>query len=176
MRHRMVLFIACAFFFQTAARADMIEVKKEGIFNGKVVSRDDRQVQLKDAKGTMHRFDKNDVLFLETSEEQAPRPFWDKVKQTAAEFWRIALKAPQAVKKTSDQLTEKFIGKMSKPLDRSVANAKADMLAKTMDDASKSTAEMAKKSMKVDAEINRQTREARDAASSSEQKGRFTSL
>ena len=157
--------------FCATAWADMIETKKDGILNGKILSENSQEVRFKNEKGQMLVFKKKDILF-EDKEDPAK-----KMKLMALQAWEWVKDLPKLVRKTSDQLTEKFIGKMSAPLDRSAANAKSEQLAKAMDDAGKATASMTKKATTANAEIYRQKNEGFGSSqSSTEKKGHFASL
>ena len=176
MKRSLSLCLLGLFFFQPVVRADMIEIKKEGVFNGKILSQDDKQVRFKDAGGRERLFSREDVLFMEVDAD-AGKPLVEKVKKKAAELWRAAKKAPEAVRKGADDLTEKFIGVVGQPLDRSAANAKADQLAGALDQTNKTSAASINKARTVDKEITRQQKEAEGFASqNNEHKGRFTSL
>ena len=170
MRRWILFGLAGAFFLTGAARADMIETKNDGILSGKVVSDHGNELSFKDAKGRTRVFKKTDVLYLEKEDSSK------KIKQWARQAWDWLKNLPKFARKSSDQLTKKFVGKMSKPLDRSSADAKSAALARTMDEASQATAAMAKKTMKVNAEISRQSKEGFGGFSTEEKKGRFSSL
>ena len=180
MKRCIILGLFGLILFQRPVLADMIETKDQGILNGKVLSQNDQEIRFKDAKGKEHRFVKTDVLYLDTGSVSAPAedtPFAEKVKTKAAQLWAVAQKAPEALKKSTDKLTDKFIGEAGKPLDRSAANAKSDALAKSMDEASQAAVAMSKKNMLITSEIKRQTKEGySDSKSSDEHKGRFSSL
>ena len=158
--------------FTASVHADILETKKGGIQNGQILSDDGKQLKFKDAKGKTHVYDKKDVLYQE--KEDAAK----KSKRFAHDAWDKIKAAPMAVKKGSDKLTEKFIGTVGKPLDRSAADAKGAALAKSMDEASQATGSMTKKSVAVNKEVYRQKNEAMvDAGSSSSaKKGHFASL
>lgn len=158
------------FVFIGVARADMIETKNDGVLNGKVLSDNGQELSFKDAKGRTRVFKKNDVLYIEKEDSSK------KIKQWARQAWGWLKNLPKTARKTSDQLTKKFVGKMSQPLNRSSANAKSAALARTMDDASQATTAMAKKTMKVNAEIARQEKEGFGGFSAAPKKGRFASL
>ena len=171
MKRWMALGLLSGFFCATVSWADMIETRKEGILNGKIMSENDREVHFKNAKGQTMVFKRSDVLF-EDKEDISK-----KTKQAAQKFWEWLKNLPKAMRKGSDQWTDKFIGTVGAPLDRSGANAKSDQLAKAMDDASQASAVMTKKVAAANAEIARQKSEAFGSAqSSTEKKGHFTSL
>ena len=179
MKRRIALGLFGIFFFQLAALADMIEVKELGILNGKVLSKNEKEVRFRDAKGKEHHFAKSDVLYLDTNAGSTPAsdsPLAEKVKTKAADLWKAAKKAPEAIKRGTDDLTQKFIGEAGKPLDRSAANAKSDALAKSMDEASQAVVAMSKKNMMINSEIRKQTKEDFGGSTSSEKKGHFSSL
>ena len=179
MKRRIVLSLFSLFLFQPVVRADMIEVKNEGILNGKVLSNDDKQVRFKDSRGKEHQYAKEDVLYLDTDVNvNVDMSFFEKVQKKAAEILKAVRTVPKAVKKTTDGMTEKFIGEVGKPLDRSAANAKSAALASALDQASQASAASTSKMMAFNKEVYRQRNEARESApsSSDEKKGRFTSL
>ena len=181
MKRSAVLFLIGLMGVQTAVRADMIETKKEGILNGRILSKDDKQVRFRDAKGKEHQYAKADVLYMDVdagSAAVADKPLTEQMKIKAAKLLEAAKKAPAAIKKGTDDLTEKFIGQVGQPLDRSAANAKSEALAKAMDQAGQSSAAMTGKVNVANKEFYRQQNEARDAAASSSggKKGRFSSL
>ncbi len=172
MNRSTALWFLCGFFCMTIAHADMIETKRDGVINGKILSENNQELKFKDAKGQMRVFKKQDVIFQEKEKDAGPKA----MNQTVEKAKEWLKNAPKNVKKTTDQLTEKFIGKMSKPLNRSAANAKSDALNRTMEEASQASTALAKKNMQANAEINRQKSEAFGSSSSEEKKGRFASL
>ena len=165
-------------FWQAVACADMIEVKKDGIMNGKVVSENKEELQFKDAKGNTRTYKKEDVLYLEKEEE---KPLAEKIKQQATQALREAKKVPEKIKETSDGLTKQLAGGLSAPLDRGAADAKSDALSSAMDEASRATVALSKKNMAINQEIKEQTDYLNGTSGSSgsgsdSKKGRFESL
>jgi hypothetical protein len=176
MKRSIVLSLLSLFLFPAVLRADVIEVKGEGILNGKVLSRNEKEVKFRDSKGKQHLYPAQDVLYMD-ADLSSEKPLSEKVKQKAAELLKVVKKAPESIKKTTDDLTEKFIGVAGKPLDRSVANNKSAQLAKAMDDANGASAASISKVSTFNKEVLRQQNEAKDSASQhTESKGRFTSL
>ena len=171
MRRWVALGLLSGFFCTASAQADMIETKKDGILNGKILSENGQEVRFQNAKGKTLIFKKTDILF-EDKEDIAK-----KSKQMAQKVWDWLKNLPKMIRKRSDQLTEKFIGTVGAPLDRSGANAKADQLNRAMDDANQASAAMTKKAAAANAEIARQKNESFGSAqSSTEKKGHFASL
>ncbi len=159
--------------FTASAQADFIETKKDGFLNGQIVSDDGKQVKFKDAKGRMHTYAKKDVLFQEKEDPSK------KTKQMARDAGDWLKKLPENAQKTSAEFSEKALGGISQPLDRSAANAKADQLARALDDANRASASTAAKNSTFNKEVYRQRDEAQavaNAAASSSKKGRFSSL
>ncbi len=103
------------------------------------------------------------------------RAMGKRIGQSAVSVWKV-------VRKTSDRLTEKFIGKMSQPLDRSAADKKVTMLNSALDDANKASAAAAAKAKLANQEIYKVRNEgfgsytSTSSSSGSKSKGRFTSL
>lgn len=99
-----------------------------------------------------------------------------RIGQSVASAWKV-------VRKTSDRLTEKFVGKMSKPLDRSAADKKVNILNSALDDANKASAAAHAKAKVANREIYKFNNEGigsystlSSSSSGSKSKGRFTSL
>ena len=178
MKRWIALGLVMGFFGAASASADIIETKKDGMLNGKILSENGEEVQFKNAKGQTLVFKKKDILFEDR--ESAAGGKSDNVqkgKQLARKAWGWLKNVPSAVRNWSDQLTEKLIGKVSAPLDRSAANAKSDALNKTMDEAGRAAGAMTKKVTAVNAEIYRQKNEGfGNPKSSTEKKGHFASL
>ncbi len=89
----------------------------------------------------------------------------------------------KVIRKTSDHLTDKFIGKMSQPLDRSAADKKAAMLNSALQEAERVSAAAAVKAKLANQEIYKLKNEGfgsysnpSSSSSGSKSKGRFTSL
>lgn len=158
------------FFCVTVAWADIIETKKDGILNGTILSENEKEVQFKDAKGQTRIFNKTDVLFQE--KEAPPQP----VAKTAEKAWEWVKQGPKNVKRMSDQLTDKFIGSVSQPLDRSAVNAKSDELARALDEASKVAATVSKNNKRISAEARSLELESYGTGAPEKKKGRFESL
>ena len=139
------------------ASADMIETKKAGIMNGKLLSQNKETMQFKDASGRLHIFRKEEVLFLEKSAEEssAQTPAKDLPPKTAVILHELK-KLPEKIKKTGEDLSKKWAG-LSAPLDRHAADAKADSLSLSMDEASRAAVAMSKKNMLINQEIKTQT-------------------
>ena len=149
----------------------MIETRKGEVLNGKILSDDGQTLQFKTAKGQTLTFKKKEIVFQEKEDPSK------KIKEYTRKTWEWIKNLPITVRKTSDQLTEKFIGTVGAPLDRSGANAKSAQLARAMDDANQASAAMTKKVAAANAEIYRQKNEAFGSAqSSTEKKGHFASL
>ena len=158
-----------------ASRADMIETKKEGIMNGKVVSESVSEVNFKDAGGNTHLVQKKDVLYMEKEEEKTTV---QKIKDKAADVLTKAKEVREAIMGRSEYLTKKYIGAAGAPLDRSKANAKADKLSHLMDEASLASVSMAKKNMDANREMRRQSddRATSKLDADESKKGRFAAL
>ncbi len=170
MKRWVMLWLVGGVFFSTLARADMIETKKEGIMSGKVLSENEKEVQFRDTKGQTRIFKKKELLFME---KQDPSKTMKRNMQKAL----TALKdAAKNLKKNSKVFTQKLIGSVSRPLDRSKADEKSAAFSRSMDEASLAATALAKKNMKINSEINRQTSEGFGDSSSKEKKGHFSSL
>ena len=122
MKRWIALGLTAGFFGAALAWADMVETKKDGILNGKILSESDQEIQFKGSSGQTRVFKKKDVLFMEKQDDSKT------MKQFFQKALEILKNAPQKIKKMTDQWTKKFIGAVSKPLDRSAANAKSDEL------------------------------------------------
>ncbi len=99
-----------------------------------------------------------------------------RIAKSVAAGWKV-------IRKTSDRLTDKFIGKMSQPLDRSAADKKAAMLNSALDEANKASAAAATKAKLANQEIYKLKNEGfgsysnpSSSSSGSKSKGRFSSL
>lgn len=89
----------------------------------------------------------------------------------------------KVVRKASDRLTDKFIGKMSQPLDRTAADKKAAMLNSALEEATRVSAAAAAKAKLANQEIYKLKSEgfgssdtSSSSSSGSKSKGRFASL
>ena len=158
-------------FYQAAAYADIIESKTDGIMNGSIVSENDKEVKFRDAKGKEHVYPKADVLYVEKED-------MGKIMQHKTNRILEYLKnLPAKLRSGSDKATQAVVRPMSKPLDRSMANAKSDMLAKVLDESSKAGAASGNKIKEFNREVYRQKHEAEEeSAPREEKKGRFASL
>ncbi len=170
MKRRALIGFMIGFFCVTLAKADMLETRKEGILNGKILSENDHEVHFKDAKGRTLVIKKKDVLFVDKENSSKA------IRQTTQKVLEFLKHVPGNIKKYTDQLTEKFIKKVSSPLNRSGANAKMEALSRSMDETSRASTALAKKNMKVNSEITQQTKESYGDSSSNKKKGRFSSL
>ncbi len=101
---------------------------------------------------------------------QSAQALWQRVARGVVTGWKV-------IRRTSDKLTEKFIGKMSKPLDRSAADRKAAMLDNTLNEANRAAAATIEKTKKANREIHAQKNEGFGSLSKSSSSGSsFTSL
>ncbi len=106
----------------------------------------------------------------------SPQVMEKRIARSVASGWK-------AIRKTSDRLTDKFIGKMSQPLDRSAADKKAAMLNSALQEADRVSAVAAAKAKLANKEIYNLKKEGfgsysdpSSSSSGSKSKGRFTSL
>lgn len=154
------------------AMADMIEVKNKGFMNGTILSDDGKELKFKDGKGKEHIYKRSDVLFLEKDDPGKV------MKQNTSKVLDAIKQAPDAMKKGSQKLTEKFIAPLSQPLDRSAADAKSAALNNALEEANRAAAASTSKMVTFNKEAIRQQNEARDSlpGSSDTKKGRFSSL
>ena len=156
MKRTTAVYFLLALFLQVPGWADEIEVRGKGIMNGVILSNDDQEVRFKDSSGATVTYKKKDVLFLVKDDRE-------KLKKAVLRWIAQAIdtvkRLPHKLKKGSANLTDQFIVPLSKPLDRSAADRKADELAKTMDDASKAAAAMHKKVLTANAEVRRQSQD-----------------
>jgi hypothetical protein len=176
----------------TAAHADMIEIKGKGVLNGKVVSQDASEVRFEDTRKNQFVVPRGDVLFLELQKEAPPatvsgpapnpatkaasrRPGWQhrlkEWKERAASWFE---KAVRAGRRSTKGLTDM----VTKPVDRSDADAKAEVAAQALADATDSLRKTARKNKTQQTELRKAVRGdgAQSAKSEYGRKGTFGSL
>ena len=87
------LFVLSLLLLTTAASADMVEIKGEGIFNGTIESEDKDQVTFREAGGKLRTLARKDILFME---RQTDSPVPQKVIQKASDALKkiVPAKAP----------------------------------------------------------------------------------
>ena len=158
MKRAQAILVLSAIFWQSAVSADVIETKSQGIMNGKRLSETADQVVFQDAKGKEHIFRKSEILFFVEEENivQKPSPTQAKVQG----LMDAAKKMKEKILETGAvwmKKAEKWTRKLSKPLDRSVADSKGDAMAQYLEEASQATVDMSEKNMAVNQEIKTQS-------------------
>ena len=178
MRSKILLTVGFLIWASSAVRADMIEVKGKGALNGKVISQSEAQIVFKDNENNLQTFSKQDVLYMDAaSAEFGEVPVAQKIRLSALEFLKWVKRLPEEYKKLTERYTNKFLKNMSKPLDRSGANAKASALAAVTDKASRAAEALSKKNLRIDQELKKNKQETFALGGAKDRrKGRFTSL
>ena len=177
MRRLALVFLLGAAFCCRTAYADMIEVKAQGFLNGKVTSKNDKEIHFTDAKGKAHIFPKQDVLYMELeSNSGGVKEISNGFKEKTEQAMKAGKKAFKELKEKSAAATEKLTGEISKPLDRSQADSRAGMLNAALDQAGQASAALAKKNMAVNREIKKQEGEYGGEEQQDSHKGHFSKL
>ncbi len=175
-----VTLLAAMGLFSSYAYADMIEVKNKGILNGTVISQDSNQMIFKDATGVTHTFPKIDILYSDVTaggNGAGKSTVAQKISAFGRKAWEKMTDLFAAYKRTTARVTNKAVGGLSKPLDRSRVNERSSALSKVMDNASKAAAAASKKNRQINAELKRNEEESFGSSQSSKhRKKRFVSL
>ena len=164
------------------SQADMIEVKGKGFLNGQVVSEEGGTVNFLDANGETHVLDRSDILLWEKESgstlvsgvhdaKKKGLPF-----QFEPEVWKN--KAEREYKKWMNVLekkTRKAREFISKPLDRSGADSKANMAAQVTQDLGNAAGGMHSHSKRTQKKLSEAGVGFRTSSDSGE-KSRFGSL
>ena len=128
-------FFICLFFVLCAPRmaaADILEVKGEGFVNGKIVSENDQELTFKNTAGQVRVLQRSDILFIEKEDKGVfKKDFWADAAGLQGLYYKTIYTLRDIwarLRRITNQLTERWIGAASKPLDRSRANARAAAL------------------------------------------------
>ena len=151
--------------------ADIVEVKGEGIMDGKVISEDEKEIQFKDSYGKTRTINKKNVVFMEKEKEDK----FKSLKKMVADVSGSIQKTSSNLKKESDQATDKFMKVVTQPLDRSAADQKAAALNNALSQAGGACASMNKKNLAIAGEAKKAMSEDMGEAKT-EKKSRFRSL
>ena len=96
------LFVLSLLLLATAASADMVEIKGEGIFNGTIESEDKDQVTFREANGKLRTLARKDVLFMERqTDSPAPQKAVLKANEALKKIVPVKKKSPPVKKKKS---------------------------------------------------------------------------
>ena len=161
---RWIIAAAVMVWLPAAAWADIIEVRGKGMMTGKITSQNGEDVTFTGNGGNEMHFKKSDILFYDVDGgtpkadkgEKVKTDYVGKIKNFFSDipYWFHDLR------KWTGGMTQKFRDTVGKPIDRSGADAKGAELAKSMDEAAKAQADMARKVKKTNTEFARQQREA----------------